>query len=509
MLFSLAVSLVFSMWTVSCKKAEQPSEQTPNENGGEEIDTKLVQTRKAVNYFGKNVMNTYYLWNSEISRDIVTWGLDEDPVAKVKQIRYKEDGKDFDRWTQITDDFESFTSSVAGISETYGYDVTLYLYGDDNSEVVAVITYVYAGSPAEKAGLKRGDAIQWVNGKKMFVKNNKYVHTVNYELFNSKEVEIKLVDGTEIKLVAEEMYEDPVHLAKTLDIAGKKVGYLHFTSFTLKACDRLVEVCRSFKADAIEELILDLRYNGGGYVFTQQVLASMLAPDEVVRSGAVLEKNIYNAILTEAFKDDLEVKFSYSHEITSSGVKYSYNTEDANIGIKKIWVIYDSGSASASESLVTCLMPYIPITIVGQKSHGKFCSGIMISSPDWYDDYKSQIDQTTYANGKRYSQNWGIYVMIGRFADKNGNTPCMPDGFTPDYPAMDNPKDGIPLGDPDESMLSVVVSLINGQSASASGSQARRRGPDNMTPMDVRVESPSFGKYILIPRNIPQGRVEF
>ena len=61
--------------------------------------------------------------------------------------------------------------------------------------------------------------------------------------------------------------------------------------------------------------------------------------------------------------------------------------------------------------------------------------------------------------GKKYAANWGIYVMIGRYADKNGETGSMPNGFTPDVPVADNPMDGYQLGDPQETMLKAALTL--------------------------------------------------
>ena len=60
---------------------------------------------------------------------------------------------------------------------------------------------------------------------------------------------------------------------KTFDVGGKKVGYLAYSSFDLDSAEKLVDICCQFKQEGISELILDLRYNGGGYVFTENVLA--------------------------------------------------------------------------------------------------------------------------------------------------------------------------------------------------------------------------------------------
>ena len=472
----------------SCGK-DNPEEKEEKTEKTEETSTPYMY----VNYFGRSCMGLYYLWTKEISEDLSGWKSEDEPISKVEKIRYKQDGKDFDRWTMMTDDLATFENSVAGVSKTYGYDMQLF-YGDaEGSYVVAVVTFVYKDSPAEKAGLKRGDTILTVNGKRMT--KTTYVKVVNNELLNSESVSLTLSDGKACEMTAVDMYEDPVVTYKVLDVAGKKVAYLFYSSFTLRSCDRLIEACKHFKAEGAEELILDLRYNGGGYVFAQQVLASMLAPEANVRAGDVLETTVYNEALAREVGDGA-TKLSFTHSITVEGEELTYNTEDANIGLKKIYAILDKGSASASESLLTVLMPYMPITIVGQQSHGKFCTGIIYGAEDWFDDYKKAMAASTYTKGKKAVKNWGLYVMIGRFADRFGNTPCMPDGFTPDVLVKDNPNDGHQLGDPEETMLARVLSLISGTESSGSGAAARQKRP-SLEKVDYMIEKPNFGMHIL------------
>ena len=267
-----------------------------------------------------------------------------------------------------------------------------------------------------------------------------------------------------------------------------------FTSFTLKSCERLIEACSYFKSEGVEELILDLRYNGGGYVFTQQVIASMLAPAANVEAGDILETTVYNKLLTQYYGNGA-TKLSYTHEVKVNDETLSYDTSNANIGITKLYAILDEGSASASESLLTVLMPYLPVIIVGQQSHGKFCTGVPYGLMEWYSESTSSA--STLAKINKIAGNWGLYVMIGRFADKNGITPCMPDGFTPDYKAEDNPKEGKALGDPEESMLAAVIAVIEGHPAGSGSGGAAARKKNAPARVEFRRDNPMFGKYII------------
>lgn len=414
-----------------------------------------LYTLRYVNQFAFNVMSVYYLWVEEIQDKLEGWMSNDDPKEKVLQVRYKDaSGKDIDRWTQMTDDYETFVRSVEGVSTTYGYEFTLYYASEAKDYVMAVVTFVYADSPAEKAGLKRGDTIVKVDGNAIAVAD--YTSIVKNQMMNSASCSLTLSDGRSVSMNSVEMYCEPIHLAKVFDCGGKKVGYLHFTAFTLNACKDIVTVCNEFRAAGISELILDLRYNGGGYVETEEVLASMLAPEAQVASGTVFMTEVYNKTLTEAWGES-ETITNFRNRFKIGGV--TIDTAESNLRLDKIYAIMTGGSASASEAIVCGLRPFIDIDIIGQQSYGKYCSGIIIEASQWYENYKKSLSSSDYKNGVKYAANWGIYVMIGRYADRDGETPCMPNGFTPDYPVADNPLDGYQLGDPNETMLKAALTL--------------------------------------------------
>ena len=418
--------------------------------GDEESGKREYYTLKYVNQFGYNVMSAYYLWINEpqVRDSMQTWRSNNDPIKKVKAVRYKDpSGKDIDRWTQMTDDYDTFVKSIEGVSTTYGYEFTLYHTDTTNQHVAVAVTLVYNDSPAARAGLKRGDLIVKADGNP--IPTEQYVSIVKEKLMNSAHCEIGLGDGRTLTMNSVEMYCNPVHIAK-------EVGYLHFTSFTLAACPDLINVCKDFKAQGVSELILDLRYNGGGYVQTEEVMASMFAPVAVVSSGTVFMTEVYNDKLTEAWGEDETITY-FRNSFKINGT--TYDTAEANIGLSKIYAIMTGGSASASEALVCGLKPFVDLEIIGEQSYGKYCTGYILEGAKWYDDIKKSLSSTEYKNGMKYAANWGIYVMIGRYADRDGNTGCMPDGFTPDHEVRDNPLDGHQLGDPEETMLKAALTL--------------------------------------------------
>ena len=470
----------------------------------EDPDGKLTEEQErlvTINTFAYNVMNTYYLWKDDISEGLSSWKLDEDPVEKVKKIRYKDSsGKDIDKWTVFTDDIDAMISSTAGVNTTYGFEFKLYYTDSSKSGVCIVVTLVYPDSPAEKAGFKRGDVFLKIGGKKLTPDN--YAGLLYDDFLYAPRCTLTDENDKSYDLIAVEMYENPVLLAKVFEFDGKKVGYLLFNRFTLNACSDLVEAGKFFTSNGIDDLILDMRYNSGGYVFTETVLASMLAPIAEVKAGSVFETSVYNDILDKAWAKVKTIYFSEDLTYSDEDNEFSVSIDGANPGIKHLYAILTGDSASASESILVGLMPYLDVKIFGEQSYGKYCTGMMYGAKDWYKDYDEQLDDQQRERGKKYSDKWGIYVMIARYADKYGNTPCMPDGFMPDFPVQDNPVEPYPLGDPREMMLSKVLTYLGAETGRPAGSSAAH-APARALGAEIPLErDPLDYAHILLPQEL-------
>ena len=430
------------------------------------LDEETRQQRYYVNTFAWNVMDSYYLWRDEVAEAMTQWQNWEDPVKKVAEIRYKDAaGKDIDRWTMVTDDFASFTGGVSGHTRTLGMDFVLYYADKTRTRICAVVTYVHAGSPAAEAGIGRGDTVRTVDGYEM-TKDN-YRDLVSDGILGGGTVSLGFNNGKTVTLTAVDMYEDPVHTVRVLERPdGRKVGYLHYTSFTLDSCEDLVDVFDGFVREGIDDLVLDLRYNSGGYVVTESVLASMLAPLAEVTAGSVFSTEVYNTELAKEMGDEPSC-FKTDYVFKSNGKTYAFSTAGANPDLPRLFVLVTGSSASASESLVCCLKPYMDLVLVGERTSGKYCAGFMMDAKKWYDAAKDSLDEGMYEKALPYVDNWGMYVMYSRYADCNGVTLSMPDGIAPDYEVEDDPLDGHDLGDPEETMLAFALKLLEGRTRSS------------------------------------------
>ncbi len=448
----LFVALLVGFSNASCSD-DDPVE---NETGGL-LPPKRETTEEiySANVFAHDVLHDIYLWNKEIYNDLKQLDPNKnmDPIKTVENIRYHEGSKEVDKWTMLTDDLKSMVSGTQGVETTFGYNLALFYISEGSKDVCGAVTHVFKNSPAEKIGLKRGDLIIGINGNPITENNMMDLfYASNLTIQTANIVKDQIIPGKSLKITAVTMYEDPILATKVFDIKGKKVGYLAYASFDLQSAEKLVEICKQFKSEGVEELVLDLRYNGGGYVFTENLLASMLAPYEAVKNKEVIETEIWNETMMEMFKkqgESLETRLSFIHSIKTDSEKMEFNTEDANIGLKKIYGLVGRGTASASESIFVGLLPYFGsnIQLIGEQTHGKYCTGIMMSPEDAYKNPPKGID------------NWGIYVMINRYADKNGENPCMPDGFIPNYEVFDNPIESYQLGDENEVLLKKALTL--------------------------------------------------
>jgi len=438
-----AFSILFMM--SGCSKSEDNND---NNKTDQRITTDEIYY---ANQFASDALSDIYLWNKEIASDIKKLNPDTntDPISTVKEIRYKENGKDVDKWTMLTNDYDSFTNSLKGVETTYGYDVAMGKFTNADAYFF-VISFVYDGSPAQQAGLKRGDIIMKLDGKDITDANYLdalYSSKVTLGMGTDTGQGIQL--GNSISLAAIKMYENPILASKIFDCNGKKVGYLAYSSFDLVSVPKLIEICKTFKAEGVKELILDLRYNGGGYVITENALASMFAPESEVKAHARCSTEIWNDGYMAYFKqkgEDINTYFATDFDVydeNQNTIKVS--TADANIGLNKIYGLISSGTASASEALLIELMPFMDVDLIGTSSHGKYCTGMVLQPSD------------IYKNSPKSIENWGFYVMINRYADKNGNNPCMPNGLSPNTEEQDNPMDGYQLGDEQETLLKIAL----------------------------------------------------
>ena len=193
-IFSLLFLLLILLVPTSCKKILG-------------LGNDAHGTTYYANQFAHDLMDAYYLWHDEVADDIKNWSYTADPVAKVKSLRYKENGKEVDRWTSLWEDVRPFLGSVTGNTDSFGFDFLLKGDAETGRVDYAVITYTYANSPASEAGLGRGDIFTTLNGAQIDLNN----YSV---LYDGGTVKLGMQDGRTVTLTARKMYEDPIQTVR-------------------------------------------------------------------------------------------------------------------------------------------------------------------------------------------------------------------------------------------------------------------------------------------------------
>ena len=299
--YILLVAIVF----LNCKKgivSTPPLPPTPPP-----VVPVVIPDTSVVNKFIYNGLKLYYLWEDKVpaftalkynNADTLNALLNsyKDPQKFFTSLLYQY--KTVDKWSFMVADPKIISDWIQGISETMGYDFMLARIGT-NGNIFGFVRYVFKGSPAEKAGIKRGDLFMQVNGTQLTVSNyqslllNNITYTLSFATISGDDIvghKIAL-NGKSVTMTAVTMQENPILLDTILNVGSSKVGYLVYNGFNADFDLQLNDVFKKFKDAAVGNLILDLRYNGGGSVQTAVYLASMI---HGTNTSKILIKNQYN-----------------------------------------------------------------------------------------------------------------------------------------------------------------------------------------------------------------------
>lgn len=430
----LAAFVICAVSILSCSKEKNP-----------EGDNKIPENIRRANEFIAAYMYDGYLWNGAIPGTIDPQQ-EEDPFVMLDKMIYKE----LDRWTYVTDDAAAAMNDFQGISTTFGYSLALYRF-PNSSDLYAVIRYVTAGSPAEKAGLKRGDILLTLGGGNIQEKNYLdliYGKTITIGLGMVQDNVIS-PSGKTYTITSVEMYEDPVNTYTIIDPAGAKVGYIAYTGYLKESHAKLDEVFTYFKNNGVKEVVLDLRYNPGGNAETPPYLASFLAPAAKVTAGSVFLKEVWNTKYMEYYRqkgEDMNVYFNKNNV--------------ANLNLSRVFVLTTGNTASASEATISGLMPYMQVIKIGAATHGKYCGAALLLPVI---DNKGTLDPVI--------KNWLLSMVIYRFVNKDGFTDFK-DGIAPDYKVEDDLFVAYPFGDTRDPLLAKALSIITGVEQTAGKTRA-------------------------------------
>jgi C-terminal processing protease CtpA/Prc len=410
---------------VACDKDDDPSPSSVNQNDIE------------INDWIQENMEYWYLWSNEL------------PASPDKNQKpddfFQSLLTDDDRFSWIQDDYKELLNSLQGISKEAGFEFVF--YKENGSEnVVAQILYVKPASPAESAGLKRGDAITYVNGQQLNTSNYRNaIETFSGSNFSITYLPI-LIDEAKfdfaktISLTPVIYSENPNYLSKIIEAGDKKIGYYIYNFFSSgtdadeEKYDREMEnIFAEFQAKGITDLVLDLRFNSGGSEVSANNLASLIAPSP---ADKIFFRREYNKVVEDRIISEAGESFLFSR----------LNAKTMNVGNllpERVYVLTSSRTASASELIINGLRPYMEVFLIGDVTYGKNVGSISI-----YDEDNSQ-------------NTWGMQPIIVKVYNSL-NESDYSTGFLPHIKDNDNNQFIYPLGDIREELLSKAIEQITG-----------------------------------------------
>jgi len=437
----LVLALATAAGLVSCKKSTPTPEPEPvNPVGPTATGTRAELTKDSIFLYAKQV----YLWNDALPTYAVfnprqytksTTELDNynselfaisrygiNPATS-QPYEYRTSNPLYPKYSNIQDIANknpvAVVAPVGSVNtDGIGYDIGIFsfsAYGTE-SNYKLYIKAVYPGSSAAAKGLTRGTQITAINGTAIGSNFNGQVDLINSLLDNTITsatlAGIKTDGSTFNETLARTSYtSSPVYKSKVFTQAGKKIGYMafgRFSSTTSANSDaNLDPVFAEFATQGVTDLIIDLRYNGGGFVSTAEYLVNLIAPSTatgtmyIEKFNTLMQSNGATILANQPLTDAAgKVRYGTDGKmLTYANVNYSqaentsvFSKKGSLSGVKNIVFIVSGSTASASELTINALKPVMNVKLVGTQTYGKPVGFFPIRIENKYDVYYSMFE---------------------------------------------------------------------------------------------------------------------
>ena len=399
------------------------------------------------NFWLRSWSNDTYLWYSEI--------VDQNPanfsdtlsyfdVLKTNATTPSGNPKDQFHFTRDTDEYQQLVAS--GSSSGYGARFRLVRSAPPRLVYVA---YTEPNSPATAAGLTRGAEILQIDGEDVI--NGSNTSVLNAGLFPAGNGETHAFvvrdPGSNttrtITMTSTSVVSDPVQNEQVFDTATGRVGYMQFNTFATRIAEQeIIDAFANFSNQGVQDLVVDLRYNSGGFLFISSQLAYMVAGSAQTQ-GRVFETTVFND------------KHPTTNPVTGETLQptpfFSTPSDQATapggslpaLNLNRVFVLTTSNTCSASEAFINGLRGIdVQVILIGDTTCGK-------------------------PYGFYATDNCGITYFTIQFRGENDKGfGDYADGFVPS--ASDNGQDVVQgcivaddfsrlLGDPNEAMLAAAL----------------------------------------------------
>lgn len=329
------------------------------------------------NLFVRDALSEFYFWYQALPN--VDPARYSSPEAYLEAVRYRPIDHSYS-YIAPRDTTEAFFSDSQFIGLGFSTQV---------SGTAMRVLQVFDGSPAAEAGFRRGDRILSINGRtvRALIEANEIGGAFGAAAEGvSLDIVFEHRDGMPARAqVTKRLVTIPtVSATKVFEIEGRRVGYVFFRNFVRPSFAALDEAFATLRAAGATELVLDLRYNGGGLVDVAVHLASLIAGTPV--AGQVMARYVHN------------------DKQTSRNRELRFTVVEQPLTLSRLVVVTTPGSASASELVINALRPFMPVVVVGDRTYGKpvgqyvltFCDKVL--APVSF-TIRNVLDQGDYFDG--------------------------------------------------------------------------------------------------------------
>jgi C-terminal processing protease CtpA/Prc len=396
-------------------------------------------------------MNEVYLWEEFIPD--LNWREEPDPEAFFYKLLFEED-----RNSWIVDDYEELAAMFDGVETTTGMSVRPYIY--TASQWIGFVQYVTPGSPAADADIARGDIIYTIDGNTLSEANyfDLFYQTTATFGFADWDGSQLVPNDREVNLTAIEFNQNPIVYDEVISYQGFDIGYVVYTQFTTgqqnEWLDELDRVLGEFKSAGVSDVVVDLRYNPGGNLDLSAYIAASLAPVEAMQENEVYVDLVWNDLYNDYWRGvDLD-NDGQADGAESSQLRIRMPQSDLNLNLSKAYFLTTSGTASASESLMAGLYPYMEVIQIGTTTYGKCYASITVD--DWEEP-------------KRHT--WAMQPIVIKYSNAEGYTDFQ-NGIAPDHEVVEYPVEARPFGSLEDPFLAKALEEITGVSPLAMKSLA-------------------------------------
>jgi carboxyl-terminal processing protease len=496
----LLLALLVSSF-VACKKTDLPKEEVPV---SPTTGTRSQFTAASIFLYARQI----YLWNDALPdyqtfnpRSYTASGSD---LLNFKQIVFAVSqskinpvtGKAYEKTGVEGHPKYSYIQSLNGASGLLAAVNSEGAGNDFGMEVSSVgndlyLRIVYPGSAASGSGLQRGDQLLKVNGQQATA--GLILPALEGQTLS---LTLQKKDGSQRDVVLNKSAYQSSLVLKTAEylLNGTKLGYLAISQFNPlnNSKTALDNAFARFASSGVSDLVIDLRYNGGGYVGTAKYLANLIASGSLNRKVMFTEH--FNTQMQEGkagilkhqlyFDENNQPVYLNGRRATYADVDFTvkgntYNFEKAGglETVKNLYFIVGSQTASASEMLINSLKPYFKVTLIGQQTYGKPVGffGIKI------DRYQMYLSSFLIRNSAGLSDYF--------------------EGMSVDIPAEDDVTHD--FGEENEACLNAVFKILNANGPKSQAKTMEVKASDAATSLARPVKHISAGKGI--PGMIEQG----